>query len=240
MVSFKTILSGAGLAVRVLAEDFPYIHIENTQPPANKYVTHCTAIIDGELAGCKDASSEPFKLSCDDDRHTGVETHSICNTAKITIDWDSLEIKFQNDHGDTGSCTLDKGKAQGGCYVKNLSKNKGPNCKAVGQRFQYAVAQGGGGLFESNSFSVVIYKDGKEIGSNDKEDKSNISQGKWIKIKSELPSEFEWKARFHSHFDYCYGKYGDQTDLKGTENRGVSEVLLGSQVEDYCSIDFYC
>jgi hypothetical protein len=240
MVSAKSILTTAALAAGVLAEDYPYIHIENTQPPANKYVTHCTAMIDGNLAGCADASSEPFDLSCDDGGHTGVHTRSICNTASITIDWETLEVKFKNDQGDIGSCTLDKGEAQGGCYVKNLGEEKGPNCKAVGSRHQYATAQGGGSQVESHSSSVAIYKDGKEIGGSSKDDALNVVQEKWVDITSELPYVFEWKASFHFNFDYCYGKYADQTDLEGTEHHDTDQVLFGSQSNNYCEIEFYC
>lgn len=255
MISLKSILASLALASSSFAEEkmspfeaaeegiknaFPYIHIENTQPPANMYVTHCTAMIDGNLAGCEDASSEPFKLSCDDKSHTGVQTRSICETATITIDWESKEIKFQNDVGDIGSCTLDKDEAGGGCYVTNLGDEKGPNCKAVGSRFQYAVGLPESGISEAHSASLTIYKDGKEVGAIAPADDINTIGGEWVDVTSELPYVFEWKADFHFNYDYCYGKYADQTDLEGTPHHDVDAIVFGTHVNNYCEIPFYC
>lgn len=89
------------------------LHIENTNPPANKYITHCTLIVDGNLHGCVDASSEPFVKGCGG--NTGTATHTICNSAAVTIDWDTLKVTFDNNAGDHSECTLDTDQPGGEC-----------------------------------------------------------------------------------------------------------------------------
>lgn len=89
------------------------VHIENTNPPANKYVTHCSLIFDGDVHGCNDASSEPFDKGCGG--NTGTATHTICDSAAVTINWDTLEVEFVNNAGDRAGCTLDTDQPGGEC-----------------------------------------------------------------------------------------------------------------------------
>lgn len=91
------------------------VHIENIHPPANKYVTHCTVQIDGDVFGCQDASSNGFKHGCGDNKVEG--TQQICNSAAVTVNWDTLLVTFNNNAGDTASCTLNKNFRGGECEM---------------------------------------------------------------------------------------------------------------------------
>ncbi|KAE8141712.1 hypothetical protein BDV38DRAFT_191083 [Aspergillus pseudotamarii] len=96
-----------------------YIYIKTTQPPANSYVTHCTVIIDEELFGCE-GSSNPFKKKCG--KNTGTETKEICETASVTVNWDTGDLQFKNDHGDHANCTLSTTNEWGECDTSDANK----------------------------------------------------------------------------------------------------------------------
>ncbi|KAJ5184019.1 hypothetical protein N7492_001635 [Penicillium capsulatum] len=94
------------------------VHIENTQPPANKYVTHCTVQIDGAIYGCEDASSEPYPKGCGG--NSGSASRQICMSAAVTVDWDSddVTVKFRNNEGDEASCKLGSADPGSSCELK--------------------------------------------------------------------------------------------------------------------------
>ncbi|GES57384.1 hypothetical protein ATEIFO6365_0001067200 [Aspergillus terreus] len=96
-----------------------HIYIKTTSPPANKYVSHCTVIIDDELFGCS-GSSEPFSKGCGGNR--GTSTKSICKTAQVTVDWDNGKLDFTNDSGDHANCTLSTTQQWGECDTTDPNK----------------------------------------------------------------------------------------------------------------------
>lgn len=79
------------------------IHIKNTSPPANRYVHHCTVIVDEPgVNGC-DGSSSPFEDQCG--RNPGVLTQSICNGGEVKVNWYTGEVTVKKD-GKKASCVL--------------------------------------------------------------------------------------------------------------------------------------
>ncbi|KAE8356295.1 hypothetical protein BDV28DRAFT_116916 [Aspergillus coremiiformis] len=97
-----------------------YIYIKSTQPPANSYVTHCTVIIDdGDLFGCQ-GSSKPFKKKCG--KNKGTETKTICDSASVTVNWETGDLQFKSANGDHANCTLDTTDPWGQCDTTDPTK----------------------------------------------------------------------------------------------------------------------
>ncbi|KAE8395517.1 hypothetical protein BDV23DRAFT_145129 [Aspergillus alliaceus] len=96
-----------------------HIYIKSTQPPANKYVTHCTVIIDDELYGCK-GSSKPFKKKCG--RNKGTETKKICDGSSVTVNWETGDLQFKSQNGDHANCTLSTTNPWGECDTNDPNK----------------------------------------------------------------------------------------------------------------------
>lgn len=104
------------------------LHIETTHPPANKYKSHCTVILEDDLFGCS-GSSQPFPQGCGGNR--GVKTAPICGDDKITVDWHSGLLTFQSGSGQKAHCTLDSTADFGKCDTNDPDKYPPPiNSKA--------------------------------------------------------------------------------------------------------------
>ncbi|KAF9891513.1 hypothetical protein FE257_003980 [Aspergillus nanangensis] len=108
-------------AIAALAQTISgaHVYIKTTKPPANEYVSHCTVIFEDPIFGCE-GSSEPFTKGCGGNR--GVSSKAICKTAKVTVDWDTGKLEFENDNGDHANCTLSTTEQWGECDTTDANK----------------------------------------------------------------------------------------------------------------------
>lgn len=106
LLSFSQLLSAAR------------IHIENTNPPANKYITHCSVVIDGTVFGCKDASAEPYPKGCGANKGND-KWVQICGSASMKVEWDNPDVKvtFRNNEMQESSCNLKNDKPGSSCEM---------------------------------------------------------------------------------------------------------------------------
>ncbi|RJE20711.1 hypothetical protein PHISCL_06956 [Aspergillus sclerotialis] len=98
-----------GLAQTIMAGK---VHIENTSPPANVYVHHCTIILDDPILGCS-GSSPPLEEQCGRNG-AGTTTHQVCPGTDVSVNWHTGQLKVKK--GDqTAQCVLSDVKTGGHC-----------------------------------------------------------------------------------------------------------------------------
>merc|ERR1712187_913696 len=99
------ILKFGALAALAQTISAAQVHIETTHPPANKYKSHCTVIVEGELwPGCNGGSSGPFPGGCGDNSDT--DPASICGDGKVNVNWTTGMLNITSSLFDAGKSVL--------------------------------------------------------------------------------------------------------------------------------------
>ncbi|PKY02733.1 hypothetical protein P168DRAFT_291866 [Aspergillus campestris IBT 28561] len=108
-------------AIAALAQTISgaHIYVKTTNPPANRYVSHCTVIIDDDLFGCS-GSSKPFSEGCGGNR--GVSSQKICGDGEVEVNWHSGELVFTAPDGQHANCTLSTSRSGGECDTEDPNK----------------------------------------------------------------------------------------------------------------------
>ena len=129
------ILKFGALAALAQTISAAQVHIETTHPPANKYKSHCTVIVEGELwPGCNGGSSGPFPGGCGDNSDT--DPASICGDGKVNVNWTTGMHNITSDDGQhSAGCVLSTTSQWGECDTNNPD--------------QYPLENGASSLFDA-------------------------------------------------------------------------------------------
>ncbi|ODM17693.1 hypothetical protein SI65_06481 [Aspergillus cristatus] len=134
------ILKFGALAALAQTISAAQLHIETTHPPANKYKSHCTVILEDELWGNCKGSSSPFPGGCGDNSDTKPAT--ICGDNTVNVNWKTGQLTIKSADGQKeAKCVLSSTSQWGECNTDNPD--------------QYPLENGASSLFDAGK--SVLY-----------------------------------------------------------------------------------